>query len=156
MSANRNLHKDLFMIYENERRNPEQFSLHDCHALSAEYNNGSLTFFFPEGFYYAAYGKDWPNTGDASVSFKTQDAIFYLFVEKDGQTICEEYTADQLVDKVNRKEWDLEFLYRYDGYKRILFFGWVWVNCAPFSLEFQLFIATDEETYRWNPVKVNG
>ena len=29
-------------------------------------------------------------------------------LQKDGQTIREEYTVDQLVDKVNRKEWDLD------------------------------------------------
>lgn len=143
----------LYSGYENENRNPEHFSLHDCHAESAEYDNESLTFFFPEGFYYAAYGKDWPNTGDAAVSFKTNDAYLYLFVQKDGQTIREEYTVDQLVDKVNRKEWDLEFLYRYDRYKEIMFYGWVWINCKPFHHEFQLFVETDEETYRWNSIK---
>lgn len=143
------------MTYENESRNPDHFSLHDCRARSADYGGGALTFFFPEGFYYSPYGKDWPNTGDASVSFKTNDAYLYLFVQKDGQTIREEYTADQLVDKINGKEWEPEFLYRYDGYKEIMFYGWIWVDREPFYHEFQLFIETDEETYRWDPLKTN-
>ncbi|MBR7061833.1 MAG: hypothetical protein IKI42_02260 [Clostridia bacterium] len=141
------------MVYENESQNAERFSLHDCRARSAEFDNGTLTFFFPDGFYYAPYGNDWPNTGDAAVSFKTKGAYLYLFVEKDGQTIRENYPADQLVDMINRKEWEPEFLYRYDGYKEIMFYGWIWVTGEPFFHEFQLFIATDEETYRWNPIK---
>ena len=69
------------------------------------------------------------------------------------RTIREKYPADQLVDMINRKEWEPEFLYRYDGYKEIMFYGWIWVTGEPFFHEFQLFIATDEETYRWNPIK---
>ena len=138
------------MPYKYESNDADGFSLHDCRAQSAQYDNGILTFFFQNGL-YRNNGRKRLNTGDAAVSFKNEDVVFYLFVQKDGKTIREEYEADQLVDKINRREWEPEFLYRYDRYKEIMFSGWVWVNCEPFHHEFQLFIETDEETYRWNP-----
>ena len=43
-----------------------------------------------------------------------EDGIcFYLFRDEDGKTVREQYSVKQLMQKLNSKEWELEFAYRY-------------------------------------------
>ena len=75
----------------------------------------------------------------------------YIFADSDGQTIRREYTLEQLVEKINDSEWELEFAYRYDGYEEVLYKCWIWENHEPWTYEGELWIGTKEETvFRWN------
>ena len=142
------------MPYEYTCKDKERFSLHDCRALSARLIDGRLVFQFPDGIFCADYSKDWPNTGKAEVSFTIdpmRGTSFYLFVEREGKTIREEYPIENLIEKINAQEWELEFAYRYDGYQEILYTGWIWSDHIPWTFECQLWIGTKEDTlFRWN------
>lgn len=143
------------MKYEGISTEQEKFSLHDCRATSAEYKNGRLIFHFPDGIYFEDYSDDWPNTGEAEVEFEVdakRGGTLFLFEEAQGHDIRKKYTIEQLIEKVNRTEWELEFAYRFDGYQEILYMCWIWCNHEPWSFESQLFIGTkDKVVYRWNP-----
>ena len=130
-----------------------KFSLHDCRARKAAFSENRLTFSFPDGIYYNDYSDDWPNTGEAEVEFRTDgELFFYLFEEQDGCTIRKSYTMEQLLDRINSGRWEMEFGYRYDGYREIIYTGWIWQNHEPWSREFQMFIGLKEDTvFRWNP-----
>lgn len=138
-----------------QSRYHEAFSLHDCRSDHIEYADNRLTVFFPCGIFFEEYGDDWPNTGPASVEYLTDpmgEVRFYLFTETDGQTIRREYTLEQLIQKVNAGEWELEFAYRYEGYQEVLHICWVWQDREPWSCEAQLFIGTKEaEIFRYDP-----
>ncbi|MBP0970045.1 MAG: hypothetical protein J5744_07865 [Oscillospiraceae bacterium] len=104
------------MEFEKESRDREKFSLHDCRADRIEQKDRKLTFFFPGGIANSDLGNDWPNTGRAAVQFVLleEDGIcFYLFRDEDGKTVREQYSVKQLMQKLNSKEWELEFAYRY-------------------------------------------
>ena len=135
----------------------ERFSLHDCRADHIEYTDGKLVFFFPSGIYCEDYGDDWPNTGAASLEYAVDEMrgiTFYVFGKEEDATVREEYTPDQLMEKVNSGEWELEFAYRYDGFQEVMHTCWVWRDEAPWMLEAQLFIGTKEpDIFSYDPPK---
>ena len=142
------------MQYEHSSTNKSDFSLHDCRATSVELINDRLIFRFPDGIFFFEYSDDWPNTGKAEVEFRVDSmrgVTFYLFVESDGQTIRKECTLEQLIDKINTNEWELEFAYRYDGYEEVLYKCWIWRNHEPWTYECELWVGTKENTvFRWD------
>ena len=142
------------MKYEYTSNEKEKFSLHDCRAVSLKMDGNSLDFYFPDGIYYEGYGEDWPNTGRAEVSFKLipQYTIHFYTFEGDGrESVRKFYTVRQLADKLASGEWELEFAYRYDGYREIMYTCWIWQNQEPWSMEAQLFIASEETVFNWDP-----
>ena len=147
------------MHYEFSSTDKEKFSLHDCRAASVELVNERLIFKLPDGFFNVDYSQDWPNTGKAEVEFKIdpmRGVCLYVFADAGGQTIREEYTLEQMVEKINGSEWELEFAYRFDGYEEILYKCWIWIDHAPRSYEGELWIGTKEDTvFRWDSPEAN-
>lgn len=143
------------MQYEYTSKDKDRFSLHDCRALSAGFSDGILTFRFPDGIFCADYSNDWPNTGKAQVEFTVdpmRGVCFYLFISAEGKTIRQEYTVEQLAEKINTHEWELEFAYRYDGFEEILYTGWIWAEQKPWTYECELWVGSREDTvFRWDP-----
>ncbi len=142
------------MQYEYVSTEKDKFSLHDCRAVSVEQVDDRLIFFFPDGFFYSEYSNDWPNTGKAEVEFvidPMRGVTVYLFKESEAQTVREQYTLEQLIERINRGEWELEFAYRYDGYEEILYKCWIWENHTPWTYECELWIGTKEDmVFRWD------
>ena len=133
------------------------FSLHDCRAKSAALSlrDGTLTFRFPDGIFSPEYGSDWPNTGPAAVTFAlalpAEGAIRFDLFEKEGdRTFRKTVPAEVLVEEIDRGAWELEFLYRYDGYKRVFYRCCLWQDAEPRSREAHLFLETEEITFRWD------
>ena len=133
----------------------DRFSLHDCRAKRIRCEDGKLTFCFPDGIWCADYGEDWPNTGKASVSYRIdpmREVTIYLFRMEEGKTIREECTVEELIEKVNSRQWELEFAYCYYGYGEVFHSCWIWQEEEPCSLETQLFIGTKEtEVFEYDP-----
>ena len=142
------------MGYERSSTDKERFSLHDCRATSAERIGERLIFRFPDGIFCADYSKDWPNTGKAEVEFvidPQRGVCLDLFEDSEGKTVRRQYTLEQLTEKINRGEWELEFLYRYDGYEEVLYLGYIWTTDASGTYECELWIGTKENTvFRWD------
>ena len=146
------------MQYVYSSTEKDRFSLHDCRATSAELRGGRLIFRFPDGFFFKDYSDDWPNTGKAEVEFAIdpmRGVTVYLFEESKEQTIRRECSLEQMIEKINRREWELEFAYRYDGYEEVLYKCWIWENSEPWTFECELWIGTKEDTvFRWDPPAV--
>ena len=139
-------------MFKYSAENSEQISLHDCCPASAQYINHRLIFNFPDGIFFEEYGEDWPNTGNAEVEFEIKSGVFLYSFESEGElTIRKRWSVEQLIEKINRQEWLLEFAYRYDGFEEILFTCWISPNNSLACHEGQLFIGTTHEIYRWNP-----
>lgn len=142
------------MQYEYSSTDKERFSLHDCVATSVELINDRLIFYLPDGFFCKDYSNDWPNTGKAEIEFKLnsiEEVNLYLFVEAEGKTIRTQYTIEQMIEKINNKEWEIEFAYRYDGYEEILYKCWIWEKPLRRTYESELSIRTKENIiFRWN------
>ena len=148
------------MQYAYSSTDKDRISLHDCIASAAELTNERLIFRFPNGFSYEEYLNEWPNTGEAEIEI-TLESIksvkVYLFGEAEGKTIREEYTIEQLVEKINNKEWELEFAYRYYGYQEILYTCWIWNKMGSGTYECELWIRTKEDIiFKWNQPKPEG
>ncbi len=147
------------MHYKFSSTDKEKFSLHDCRAASVELVNERLIFKLPDGFFNVDYSPDWPNTGKAEVEFKIdpmRGICLYVFADAGEQTIREEYTLEQMVEKINGSEWELEFAYRFDGYEEILYKCWIWIDHAPWPYEGELWIGTKEDTvFRWDSPEAN-
>lgn len=142
------------MQYEFSSSDKDRFSLHDCLSTSVELIDERLIFKMPDGFFNIGYSDDWPNTGRAEVEFAIdpmRGVHLYLFVDADGETIRKDYTLDQLAEKINNSEWELEFAYRYDGYEEILYTCWIWEKHEPWTYEGELWIGTKTDAiFRWN------
>lgn len=133
----------------------DRFSLHDCRAKQIRYEDGELTFVFPDGIWCADQGEDWPNTGKACVTYRIdpmREVTVYLFRMEDGKTVREECAVEELTNKVNRGQWELEFAYPYYGYGEVFHSCWIWQEEEPFSSEAYLFIGTkDTEVFEYDP-----
>ena len=137
------------MEYEHVSHDKDRFSLHDCKADHISYEGKKLRFCFPDGIWYMDFGDDWPNTGKAAVEFQIdgfRGITFYGFEKQNGIVVRKEYSVEELMEKVNAGEWQLEFAYRYDGFEEIFYSCWIWREEEPWSFEAQLFIGTKEET----------
>ncbi len=144
------------MTYKYKSTDQKCFSLHDCRATRAELKENVLILYFPEGIFYRHYDDFWPNTGSGAVKYVIEhldEVTFYLFEKRLNQRVVREYTIRQLVDKINSKQWQLEFLYRYDGYKEVMYTVEVWFNKKTYSYEGQLFIKNTKETFMWNSLE---
>lgn len=147
------------MQYEHSSTDKDRFSLHDCRSTSAELINDRLIFSIPDGIFFDDYSDDWPNTGKAEVEFvidPIRGVSVYLFTQSKGKTIRKEYTLKQLIKRVNRHKWELEFAYRYEGYEEVLYKCWIWEDHEPWSYECELWIGTKENTvFRWDSPAVS-
>ena len=144
------------MKYEHESTDIDRFSLHDCRATSAEFTreDGRLVFRFPDGIFASDYSDDWPNTGRAEVEFRLdpmRGVTVYLFEDAGDAAVRRECPLCCLIDRINAREWELEFAYRYDGYEEILYKCWLWENDSPHTYECELWIGTkDDVVFRWD------
>lgn len=133
------------------------FSLHDCRAKSAELSlrDSALTFGFPDGIFTPEYGRDWPNTGPAAVTFALsqppEEAVRCdLFAREGDREFRQSVPAETLIAEINRGAWELEFLYRYDGYEEVFYVCYLWQSAEPYVREAHLFIETKEILFRWD------
>lgn len=145
------LYRIMKFVLERERT---RFDLHDCLADRIEYEDGILSFCFPDGIFCEDYGADWPNTGSAVVEYIVYPKIgvHMDLYEKDGtRTVLKTIRAEELIEQVNSGAWKLEFLYRYDGGWNLMYLCNVLRRDRP-DCRGQLFIGTKEpEVFCFNP-----
>ena len=145
------LYRIMKFVLERERT---RFDLHDCRADRIEYEDGVLSFYFPDGIFCEDYGTDWPNTGSAAVEYIVYPklGVHMDLYEKDGaRTVLETIRAEDLIEQVNSGAWKLEFLYRYDGGWSLMYLCNVLRQDRP-DCRGQLFIGTKEpEVFCFNP-----
>ena len=132
--------------------------LHDCKATQVSLKDGLLSFSFLDGFWVRKKESDKERlfyTDKGQVNFKLlYDAnvavTIYIFTEKNGKVLREEFTIEELMYQINNELYSLEFLYSYIGYQTIKFDCWIWFDKEPYHKESELIISVQEITYQWN------
>lgn len=148
---------DMYKYCDN---NGKHISLHDCHVTSMSYENGIVTFVFADGIWL---GNEHPEnetgkivrTDKAEVKINLEfenedDMTVYVFKEKHKKTYREEWKISKLVEYVNKKKHALEFLYRYDGYRSVIFECCLWSKKKPYHRECEIKVMLKDMKFYWN------
>lgn len=152
------------MRWKHSDTDESKLSLHDCRADRVILEDGTLSFSFPDGFWVTDQHPENPTgktvrTGPARVD--------YLLREESGDDVTVSVFRDlrwpwslrtkwelqKLLDAINEKHWELEFLYQYPGGWDRIIEGWFWFQRKPWHLECQLRLDVKQVRYRWNELR---
>lgn len=128
--------------------------LHDCRTNRIEYKDQTMSFFFPEGFYFIKDSEAMKNR-NAEMCCHLVDKYEGNFSVNNyrknvfGKIIREDWT-DRFVYAVNKGEFEFEFVSTYRAYHSILFQGYVWRKKKPWWMECEIELHVDEITYSWD------
>lgn len=150
-------------MYKHYDRDGAAISLHDCTAEKATFENGVLTFYFPEDGFWILSEHEENSTGEA-VRTDASEVRFHLLYETEDESHCyvfhkkserkavrKQWTISELVSAINSGKYRLEFLYRYvGGYKEQVFACMLTGNKKPYHWECQLWLSVSDVTYCWN------
>ena len=148
-------------MYQYHDANGEFISLHDCRAAKASLESNILSLYFPEGIDIEAEHPDNPYqqaayTGEARLDFHllyrpdVAGTIYIFTEENDTRDIRELYELSQFLNDINNRQYELEFLYTYQGYQTVLYTCWLWMQEPPYHKECYLFISARQIDYYWN------
>lgn len=151
-------------MYKHCDLNDNYISLHDCHAERINFENGVLSFIFPDGFWVAEEhcrneSNDTVRTDFAQVDFRIADEEIdgieiYIFKRKiGGKIIREEWELQDFINAVNKGDFRVEFITHYKSYKSNLFKCWVWFDKAPYHFECEIVLYAEETVYNWNNLR---
>lgn len=134
--------------------------LHDCCADRILIEKGKISFDFADGFWITPDHKcsnfqEVVKTDSAKVEFFLEESfeeiIVYIFRKGVfGKTIRETWTIQKLVDFVNNKANQLEFLYHFKQDHESLFQCELHFNKRPFRYECQIEIPVAKIVYKWD------
>lgn len=141
-------------MYQHVENENYQIGLHDCRTNRMEYAHQILSFEFPEGFYILESPEP-RRSGNARIEFHVIDEeidgiCVYIYRETEKGTVIREDWSDSFVQAVNNGDFEFEFVTTFRGYQRILFKGYVWFDTAPYHMECEVEIHTDNVSYMWN------
>ena len=126
--------------------------LHDCRTNKIQIEDQSITFFFPDGFYYIKDSVKESSNAKMRCHLVDRygDNFSVCIFRKNifGKMIREDWT-DKLVPAVNSGKVEFEFVYTFRAYQYILFKGYIWQDKKPWHRECEVEIRTDEITYSW-------
>ncbi len=137
-------------------------SLHDCCAEKINFDNGILSFIFPDGFWITQYHSlnDSDNTvltNSSQVDFEIFDKkgieIFIFNKTKKGTVIRNDWELINFRNMVNAGNFRIEFLTQYKSHESFLFKCWVWFDRAPYHSECEMIIYSEKVLYRWNELR---
>ena len=134
--------------------------LHDCCADRILIEKGKISFDFADGFWITPDHKcsnfqEVVKTDSAKVEFFLEESfeeiIVYIFRKGVfGKTIRETWTIQKLVDFVNNKANQLEFLYHFKQDHESLFQCELHFDKRPFRYECQIEIPVVKIVYKWD------
>ena len=141
-------------MYKYITNEDEKVGLHDCRTTHMSYEKQILSFYFPEGFYIL--NKEEPVRSGMSkmechIIDEEIDGISVYIYKKDssGKVIREDWT-DNFISAVNDGSFEYEFVTTYRSYQHILFKGYVWFDKEPYSMECEIELHIDQNSYMWN------
>lgn len=150
-------------MYKHQDKDGVAISLHDSKAEKAIFENGILTFCFPKDGFWVLPDHEENPTGEP-VRTDASEVRFHLLYEEEDDCCCyvfdkkserkavrKEWTILELVSALNSGEYQLEFLYRYEGgYKEQIFACEFCQKKKPYHRECQLWLSVRDVTYCWN------
>lgn len=139
-------------------------TLHDCTAEKMSFDNGILSFSFPDGFWITPQHPQ--NESDNTVRTDAAEVVFqivdeeidgvrvYIFKKsRKGNVIREEWEPMNFINAVNCGDFRVEFITQYKSFQSKLFQCWVWFDSAPNHLECEIILNTEKVTYQWNHLR---
>lgn len=138
--------------------------LHDCVAEKMKFNNGILSFVFPDGFWVTSQHSQ--NNSEATVCTDLSQVDFQIIDEEiDGieiyvfkkrrktKVVREEWEPANFINAVNAGDFRVEFITQYKSYQSILFKCWVWFDKKPYHFECEIILHSENAMYRWNELR---
>lgn len=151
-------------MYNYSESNNEYIVLHDCYANNMNYENGILSFVFPDGFWVTPqHNKNESDkivrTDLSQVDFElldrvSEDVRIYIFRKnKNDETIREEKELNDFINNVNAGLFKVEFIDENKTYQSNLYKCWVHFDNEPYHYECEIIIDTENVIYNWNQLR---
>ena len=150
--------------------NPDEYhgkklTLHDCTADKILFENNTLRFYLPDGFWVTPHHEE--NSSEKTVrtdvsvvdfSIKDIDDIMvyvftrhrFLWFRKTSVAI---WNMEQLISLVNSGKCTLEFITQYRTYGEQMWHCAIRSNKKPYYRECQLYLPETEATFFWNDLR---
>ncbi len=146
---------------------PDEFhgkdlTLHDCIANMISFENSTLRFYLPDGFWVTPHHKvnsseKTVRTDASVVDFSTEDIDDITVRVLTRNTWCwsrkttvELWHIEQLVSAVNSGKCTFEFITQYRSYYEQMWYCAIRSNKKPYYRECQLHIPNTNTTFYWN------
>lgn len=139
-------------------------SLHDCHAKKMTFENGILSFVFPDGFWISQqhalnHSENTVRTGPSQVDFEIIDEevdgieVSVFRIKRKGKAMREDWEPMNFINAVNAGDFRVEFITQYKSYQSSLFKCWVWYDRKPYHSECEIILHSENTVYRWNNLR---
>ena len=141
----------------------EYISLHDCRAEAVRFEDGVLSFVFPDGFWVSSLhpenrSDDTVLTGPSRADFRIKGggydgiAVRIFQWNDDGSSVCEIeiWEPGNFINAVNKGEFCVEFITRRNEYAALAFECWLVFDAPPYHLDCEITMNCEAEPYPWN------
>ena len=140
----------------------KELTLHDCIADKISFENNTLRFYMPDGFWVTPHHKEKKKKKtvrtDASVvdfSIEDIDDITVRVFRRNTwcwsrKTIAEIWHMGQLISAVNSRKCTIEFITQYRSYYEQMWHCAIRFDKKPFYRECQLHLPNTKATFYWN------
>ena len=140
----------------------KELTLHDCIADKISFENNTLRFYMPDGFWVTPHHKDnhcekTVRTDASVVDFSIEDIddITVRVFRRNTwwwsrKTIAEIWHMGQLISAVNSRKCTIEFITQYRSYYEQMWHCAIRFDKKPFYRECQLHLPNTKATFYWN------
>ena len=134
-------------------------TLHDCIADRVCDSDGMLRFFLPDGIWITPHHKENPlgktvRTDAAVVDFRAEDlkeiTVQVFTRRRFRKTKVDFWAMKDLMDAINHKGWELEFIYQYRATFEQLWTCSLRSRKKPYYRKCQIHLPRTEATFYWN------
>ncbi len=151
-------------MYNNYDTDDSCISLHDCRADKIIFENGILSFYFPNGFVVTSQhiknqSDNTVYTDCSQVDFPIADKdingieIYIFSKRKSGEIIREARKVQSFINDVNSGKYEVEFITQYKSAYSILFKCWIWFDNEPYHSECEIILNSNNGVYLWNNLR---
>lgn len=138
-------------------------NLHDCCAEKIKFDNGILSFIFPDGFWITQQhslnnSENIVLTSSSQVDFsiidKNIDEIkIFMLNEKNGKIVREKQNTIDFINSVNTGYIRIEFITQYKTHQHFRFECWVWFDEEPYYSGCEIILHSENAIYCWNNLR---
>lgn len=150
-------------MYKHYDSDDSNISLHDCRAEKIIFEDGILSFVFPDGFWITE--KHPQNNSDTTVLTNSSQVDFqivdgeldgieiYLFKRNRKKIVRDDWEPTKFINAVNAGDFQVEFITQYKGFQSYLFKCWVWFDKKPYHSECEIILNSEKALYCWNELR---
>ena len=140
----------------------KELTLHDCIADKISFDNNTLRFYLPDGFWITPRHKENPfdktiRTDASTVNFSLEniDEITVRVFARDiwrwsKKSLVENWHIEQLVAAINSEQCTLEFITQYRSHHEQMWQCVIHSKKKPYYRECELYLPETKATFFWN------